>query len=252
MSTILKLKKLTKSFGGLNVINDVTASFLENKITSLIGPNGAGKTTLFHTITGSIPLDGGRIFLGNKEITGMKSHNIAQEGIGRLFQDVRVFRKLSVENNILSAIHGKDDENLYKTFFGKKPAKEYLCRCEEMLEYVGLVDNIKKNADELSYGQQKLLAIGRLLAGNFKILLLDEPTAGISPSMINNILGLLEKIVNNSGKTIILIEHNMDVVREISDWVYFMDEGKIKYSGRPSDILGEKGVREIYLGFDNE
>ncbi len=248
----LKLKKVSKSFGGFFAVNDVTLQFLPKRITGLVGPNGAGKTTLFNIILGELKPDNGTILYKGSDITKHSTYKIARMGIGRMFQDVRIFPKLSALDNIIVALQNPVEENIFYPFY--KPKQSYKFREEnekkamEWLNFVGLEKDAMTLADDLSYGQQKLVAIARLLAGEFDTLLLDEPTAGLAPKMVSRILKLLRKLVDEMGKTIVLVEHNMKVIMDVTDWVYFMNEGRISFSGRPDHVLGAKEVREAYLG----
>ncbi len=250
----LKIKKVSKSVNGLRIVDGVTASFLPGRITALIGPNGAGKTTLFHLITGELFPDSGKVLYRGETITCLSPYRVARKGVGRLFQDVRVFENLSVYENVASACYKHKTETPWFPFF--RPGRlrtidqQISEKVEYWLDYVGLAANKDDSGSDLSYGQQKLVAIARLLAGGFSLMLLDEPTSGLNSVMIRKVLSLLEKIVEeDKEKTIVLVEHDMSVVREIADWVYFMNEGKIAFFGRTDHVLGDKEVREIYLGF---
>ncbi|MCD6407871.1 ABC transporter ATP-binding protein [bacterium] len=247
---ILVLKGVSKSFGGIKAVDRVEMGFTKGKITALIGPNGAGKTTIFNLINGFLKPDEGEIYFKNENITGLPPWEIAKRGIGRLFQDIRVFKKMSVlENVILGAKNiGENPANIAlkrKTIY--KSEKEEREKAEEWLKFVGLVEKKNLFAEELSYGQQKLLAIARLLIVNYELLLLDEPTAGIHPEMIKNLMNLIKRIVE-TGRTVIFIEHKMNVVVELAEWVYFLDEGKTVGFGRPDEILGNREIRMAYLG----
>lgn len=249
----LKIKKVSKHINGLKLIDNVTASFLPGRITALIGPNGAGKTTLFNLFTGELKADSGEIVFRGENITARPPYKIARKGIGRLFQDVRVFDNLSVFDNVASACYDYQSETPWFPFLKANKMRALNNKISEKvafyLDFVGLSDMKESPAHSLSYGQQKLLAIARLLAGGYSLLLLDEPTAGLNPVMIKKVLGLLERIVNEKkNKTIILVEHDMSVVTEVADWVYFMNEGRIAFFGRTDHVLGDKEVREIYLG----
>ncbi len=249
----LKVKAISKSSNNVEIVSEVTATFLPGCITALIGPNGAGKTTLFHLITGELQPDHGDIFYKDEKITGLPPYRIARKGIGRLFQDVRIFDNMTVLENVLAACLTPEQESPFFSFF--HPAKWHACRKHNLdkalywLNFVGLQDKRDQSASSLSFGQQKLLAIARLLAGEFNVLLLDEPTAGLNPVMIKKVLDILERIIaEDREKTVVLVEHNMKVVTEMAYWVYFMNEGRIAFFGRTDHVLGDKEVREIYLG----
>jgi len=244
----LKLKKVGKCFKGFWAVRDVTARFLPRKITGLIGPNGAGKTTIFHLITGELIPDKGEIFYGEKSIKGLHPWQVARLGIGRMFQDIRIFKNLSVLENVIISLQTPQEETPFYAFFhtkNKKKKEEAL----KWLEFVGLKDEWRKKSEELSYGQQKLLALARLLAGNFDVLLLDEPIAGVNPFIAKKILDMLRELVEKYAKTIVIIEHNMNVIIEITDWVYFLNEGRVQFFGKPEHVLGAKEVKKVYLGF---
>lgn len=248
----LKLYNVGKKFGDFWAVKDVTLGILPSKITGFFGPNGAGKTTLFHLVTGELKPDKGKILLEDEEITGLPSWKIAQKGVGKLFQDVRVFRSLTVLENVIIALQERESESPFwawsHPFSINKIRRKYEEEALYWLELVGLVDEKNRYAEELSFGQQKLLSFARLMAGGFDVLFLDEPTAGVHPSMIKKIEELLRRMVEKERKTIAVIEHNLSVILDIADWVYFMNEGKIAFFGRPDHVLGAKEVRELYIG----
>ncbi|MEO0128708.1 MAG: ABC transporter ATP-binding protein [candidate division WOR-3 bacterium] len=252
----MKLENLSKKFNGLFAVYNVNATFHSGKITALIGPNGAGKTTLFNIISGFLKPDSGNVIIEDKgeikNVTNLSPFKIAQLGVGRLFQDVRVFKRLTVMENILAAMKNQKGENpliaLFSPGIVKKQEIENQKKAMELLKIVGLGDKIGKYAEDLSWGEQKLLAIARLLAGENNILLLDEPAHGINPLLFDSILQLIKNISNQNDKIIIIIEHNIGVVKKIADYIYFMDEGKIIAEGRPQDVLNNYKVKEIYIG----
>jgi ABC-type branched-subunit amino acid transport system ATPase component len=250
----IRLEKVGKKFGDLWAVKDVTISILPNKITALVGPNGAGKTTLFHIIAGELKPDEGKIYLEDGEkkedITGLPPWKIAGKGIGRLFQEVRIFKKLTVLENVCVALQEKKEESPFRIILNPLLLKKKKYHIEEAmgwLEFVGLEKEKDKYADELSFGQQKLLSIARLMAGGFNVLLLDEPTAGLHPEMVRKIEELLRKMVEEK-KTLSIIEHNLTTILKIADWVYFMNEGKVAFFGKPDHVLGEREVKETYIG----
>jgi len=250
-SCVLELKDVTKSFGGLVAVGSASLAFSKGKITGLIGPNGAGKTTVFNLITGFLKPDSGIICFNGYTINGRPPWQIAQLGIGRLFQDVRVFDKLTALENVLLAKKEQPGENPLVSLLRRKSAldaeEKNMDEAKKWLKFVELEEKEDSLAENLSYGQQKLLAIARLLAGGFEVLLLDEPTAGINPQMVKSVLDVIRRLAQE-GKTVVVIEHNMSVIMEISDWVYFMDEGKVVTFGLPKEILGDPEVRKAYLG----
>lgn len=244
-------RDLSKSFDGVQAVKDVSAAFEAGKITALIGPNGAGKTTFFHLMGGSLAPDGGEVLLRGKRISSLRPWSIARMGIGRLFQDVRVFGRLTVLENVLVGFQNQAGESFWRAVL-IRPAilrmeRELAVEARRLLAFVGLAGLENSPAQTLSYGQQKLLALARLLAQGAEVLLLDEPTAGVSPAMVKPLLTLLRELARQ-GKTILVIEHNMSVVIDVADWVYFMDEGQIVAFGLPREVLGDRWVREAYLG----
>lgn len=248
MVDILRLENISNSFDGLKVIDNLNMNVKAGKISAIIGPNGAGKTTLFNLICGYLYPDNGSIIYKDKDISMLPPWERASIGIGRLFQDIRVFKKLTLLENLLVTFNDSSDSPL-KAMFGRrdKKEKEKIESSLKWLDFVGLID-IKENlAENLSWGQQKLLSLARLLCGNFDLLLIDEPVSGVSPSMADSILGKIKEL-RSLNKTIIIVEHDMDAVKEISDYVYFMDSGKFAASGSPQEIFGNQKVIGSYLG----
>lgn len=249
--TILELDNVTKSFDGVCAVNDVSLGFESGKITCLIGPNGAGKTTLFNLITGFLRPQNGTIRYRGQDITNLSPWRIAAMGIGRLFQDVHIFRRLSAIDNVLTAFKDQAAENAllavltpWRTIKAERALHE---QGQALLAAVGLTGMGHTLAEDLSYGQQKLLSLARLLALNADVLLLDEPTAGVSPTRVKELLDLIRQLAA-SGKTIVVIEHNMNVVFELADWVFFLDQGQVALFGKATDVLGDPDVRATYLG----
>lgn len=249
--TALELKELTKSFGGVRAVKRVSIGFQKAKITGLVGPNGAGKTTLFNLISGLLTPESGSILYLNRDLVGSHPWQIAQMGIGRLFQDVRVFNRMTLLDNVLSAFKHQPGENpllsLLLPWKVKAHEDRLRARALELLSFVELADKAHSIAEELSYGQQKLLSIARLLAADADLLLLDEPTAGVNPRVINSLLQLIRRLAHE-GKTIIVIEHNMNVVTQICDWVFFMEDGQVVSFGLPHEVLSDPEVRSAYIG----
>ena len=224
-------------------------SVVKGGVSAIIGPNGAGKTTLFNIICGFLHPDQGQIFYKGTEITALNPWKRAAQGIGRLFQDIRVFRKLSLVENLLVTF--KDgSENQLKAVFGlrNRSEKEYNAEAMRWLEFVGLAELRNESAEHLSWGQQKLLSLARLLCGNFELLLIDEPVSGVNPKMAETIL---EKIcgLTDYGKTVMVVEHDMEAVGKIAQFVYYMDSGNITASGTADSVLNNHDVVGNYLGF---
>lgn len=251
MAIILKIEQLSKSFDGILAVGNVNISVEKGTITSIIGPNGAGKTTLFNLINGFVRQDSGKIIFKDNSIDNLSSSDRALLGIGRLWQDIRLFENMSVLDNLLVAPKHQQGESLWKNFLLTKvinsSEKNYYEQACKILEFVNLQDKINNFAQDLSYGQQKLLAIARLLMNESELLLLDEPLAGVNPKMIEKILDVIRNIAS-TGRTVLMIEHNVHKAKSISDKVLVMDEGKIEISGTPAEVFLNSQLREVYLG----
>ena len=252
MPSGLLLINIGKRFGDTWVLRNIRASVPVGKITAFIGPNGAGKTTLFHVIAGAMRPDEGQITYKGQDITGMPAHAIPRLGIGRSFQDIRLFGGLNVLENVRIGLLELAERNFWrawmKTVKGRAPLTAYRETAERWLEYVGLQDCRYRLARELSFGQQKLLSLARLFAKDFDFLLLDEPTAGLSFQMVERVSGLIRQVVEERGITVALVEHNMNVVKNLAYWIHFMHEGRVAFSGECDHVLGNRNVRELYMG----
>lgn len=248
---MLKIENVSKSFGALIAVNDVSFNLGDTGIAGLIGPNGSGKTTLFHLITGFYKLDTGNIHFLGQRINGLPPHIISRKGIVRTFQQTRVLPFLSSLDNLIAAAPNQLGENLLPLFF--QPSKVALqetqnCeKAESILETLGLLKLKDSPAGDLSYGQQKLLEIGRVLMADPKLIILDEPTAGINPTLIRHLVTILKNLRDQSIK-IFLIEHNMPLVTELCDKIFVMDSGSLIFSGTPAEVQNNSRVIEAYLG----
>lgn len=248
---MLELKNLDKSFGGVKAVNGLSLEFRPGKVTALIGPNGAGKTTVFNLIGGFLRPDAGSIFYRGKRINSLSPWRVALYGIGRLFQDVRVFNRLTVIDNVLAGFKDQAGERIIFSVLGRRRVRNeervLTGRALDLLDLVGMADKACELAGALSYGQQKLLVIARLLAADASTLLLDEPAAGVSPAAASKLLGILKGLAAE-GKTLVVIEHDMSVVSELADLVIFIDRGSLAFSGTPSQVLANSQVKEAYIG----
>lgn len=239
---ILDISNLSISFDNNRILNNFKYAFKENTIYALMGANGSGKTTLFNIINGFIKSDAGVILLKNSDITSSKPHEIANYGISRTFQDMRLIPSLTVYENILLAIKHKDSEKLYNSFLPLTHSI-YKDKIEKILTTTHLEDVKHSKAEYISYGQQKLLNLAVAMANDFDVLLLDEPIAGIQPEYRKEILTLIK----NFHKTVIVIEHNPDFINELTDNVLFLDDGNIIATGTYEQIASNKRVQEAYL-----
>jgi len=242
--SILEIKNLYKHFDGIKAVDHLSLSFETGKITGLIGPNGSGKSTLINLLTGVIPFDSGMILISETtKLLKIEPFDIASYGITRTFQDVRLFEQMSVIDNILVVL---TERSVWSSVF--ETHREYhLEKTKEALDKVGLWEKRDELAINLSYGQRKLLEIARALSMNADIYFFDEPFAGLFPEMIKVVTTVLKEL-KDKGKTVILVEHNMELIRELSDHCIVMDSGKLLAEGKPHEVLSQRDVIEAYLG----
>ena len=243
--SILEVKNVSKSFGGVKANVDVSLNVEQGSIVGLIGPNGSGKTTLFNSIVGTHPIDTGSIIFNNKEVSELPVPVVAKLGLLRTFQQTRIYGKLNcVENMLIS--HKGSDEGITKIF--SKIPTELTEKAETLLNFVGLYQKRKLRAGDLSFGQQKLLELAMALMNEPKMLLLDEPTAGINPTLINGIIDRLIKVNKDYGITLLVIEHNMKVIMSLAQRIFCLAHGKLLAEGSPNQIKNDKRVVDAYLG----
>lgn len=248
---LLEARNLTKHFGGLAAVQDVSFELQEGQIFTLIGPNGAGKTTTFNMIAGTIPATDGSVMYNGAELLGKKAEDIAFLGITRTYQITAVFFGLTVFENIITACHSIQKSNMLDALLiskrYKREEQEIRDRAKEVLEFVGLSEHANDLANSLPYGKQRLLEIAIALACKPRLVLLDEPAAGLNPEETRMLMKLIQKI-RGSGITVLLIEHNMRLVMDISDRILVLDHGEILAEGEPEEISRNPKVIEAYLG----
>ena len=249
---LLEAKALTRRFGGLVAVNNVSFSVNEGEIFGLIGPNGAGKTTLFNLVTGLIyPSDGQMLYRGNK-ISNLRPHQIAKKGIARTFQNIRLFADLSALENVMIAQHIHTKSGLFAGVLGLPPApreeQKTRSRAFELLELVGLSDRADEKATNFPYGDQRRLEIARALALEPQILLLDEPAAGMNPSEKQQLSDFIRQIRDRFNLTILLIEHHVPLVMGLCDRIAVLNFGQLIAIGNPAEVKSDRAVIEAYLG----
>lgn len=254
--TLLKTDNITMRFGGLTAVKDLNLEINEGEIVALIGPNGAGKTTAFNMITGVYKPTEGRVNFGGADITGLKPHIITKHGMARTFQNIRLFKELSVLDNVLIANHLHLKANYLEAIFHlprySRQKKAFLERSEFLLERLGLLQFKMEKASSLPYGLQRRLEIARALATDPKLLLLDEPAAGMNPKETDDLTHFIKEIRDEFKLTIFLIEHHMSVVMGISDRIYVLDHGVTIAMGNPQSIQNNQKVIEAYLGVSED
>jgi branched-chain amino acid transport system ATP-binding protein len=245
MSELIEVSGVTKAFGGIVANDDVSISVPEGHITGLIGPNGSGKTTLFNSIVGYHPIDSGSIKFDGEEITKKLVPQIARLGLLRTFQQTRIYGKMDcVANMLVSTPHRNES---LRSMFRRVPA-ETTEKAEQLLEFVGLYQKRRLVSGELSFGQQKLLEFAMALMNEPRVLLLDEPTAGINPTLINGLIDRLKRAASELGITLFVIEHNMPVIMGLAEHIYCLANGKVLAHGTPAEIQNDERVLEAYLG----
>ena len=248
---MIKAENVTVRFGGVIAVNNVSIHVRKGKITGLIGPNGAGKTTLFNAINGVQKIPEGHIYFDGKEITNGRGYKLCEAGISRTYQSINLFLGMSVLDNVLIGQHCRIPYGFVRSLFHtpkmrreEKAAKE---ECMKLLELVGMAHKRDYQAGALPYGEQRLIEIARALATKPKVLLLDEPAAGMNATekvTLNNII----RSISDMGITVLIIEHDMAVIMEISDYVYVMDDGFLIAEGTPSQVQNNPDVIAAYLG----
>jgi ABC-type branched-subunit amino acid transport system ATPase component len=257
---ILQTHNLSKHFGGVYAVDNLSMGFEQGKITGVVGPNGSGKSTLTNLLTGIHKIDAGKVEIDGVRLNKIIPHHNPIYQITRTFQEVKLFEQITVQDNLLVTL---TERNIFGALFSRHTKLDEI-RTKELLEKVGLWEKRHQLAINLSYGQRKLLEIARVLAMDaflssprplggegkgegVKVVFLDEPFAGLFKEMIKIVVNIIKEM-QEQGKTIVLIEHNMELIRELCDYLYVMDEGKLLAQGKPEKVLAEKKVIEAYLG----
>lgn len=248
---ILQVVDLKKSFGGLKAVNGATFTLERGKVTALIGPNGAGKTTIFNMITGTIRADAGRVFLRGDDVTGKPAHYLARKGLARSFQDVRVCQRLTALENVAMGVQNQPGERVsnlllrpFATRAGERRVRQKALDC---LALLGIADRTHIRVSDLSYGDQKLVAIARLLATDCDVLLLDEPTSGVDPASVEKVISGIGRL-RDLGHTVCLVEHSVHFVQRLADRAVFLDQGIVIAHGTVDELMNRRELADLYFG----
>ena len=243
---VIEVEGVSKSYGGVIANKSVSMKVPDGKITGLIGPNGSGKTTQFNSIVGYHPIDEGSIKFKGKEISDLRVPQIARLGLLRTFQQTRIYGNMNcIDNMLISVPHRKMG---FADMFGEREAKETMEEVERLLDFVGLYEKRKLRSGDLSFGQQKLLEFAMALMNKPEVLLLDEPTAGINPTLINGLIDRLRRANEEFGITLFVIEHNMRVIMNMAESIYCLAHGEMLAHGSPDEIQNDQRVIDAYLG----
>jgi branched-chain amino acid transport system permease protein len=248
---ILTVEDVRKSFGGIHAVDGLSFELKEGYVTGLIGPNGAGKTTVFNLLTGAITPDAGRVELRGEDITGWPIDRVARNGMVRSFQDVRIFPNLTVRDNVRMAVPNQRGESLRDLLIFPwaviRDQRRAISAAREKLSFVGLADKEDQLAGSLPFGEQKLLALARILAAEADVFLLDEPASGIDAEWVDRMVEIIRRLCAQ-GITVCIVEHNLHVVERVADHIYFMDGGKIVAEGAMEELVKEEHLVEAYFG----
>lgn len=252
---VLKINHISKNFGGISALTDVSFSINEGEIYGLIGPNGAGKTTMFNLITNIFSPSSGEIIFNEDNITGIKPHKITEKGICRTYQNIRLFTQMSALENVMVGGHCRSESgvmrSVFRTKYQRSEEKNLKQNAEKLLELVGLIKYKDVLAENLAYGQQRRLEIARALASNPSLLLLDEPAAGMNEKETDSLFDLIKQ-VQARGITVLIIEHDMPLVMKLCDRITVLNFGKKLAEGTPLEIQNNEAVIEAYLGKEEE
>lgn len=249
---LLTLDHISKTFGGLNAVSDFSMDIEQGQICALIGPNGAGKTTVFNMITGVYQLSGGSISFDGQNLKGVAPHDIVKLGIARTYQNIRLFKKATALENVMTGFHCRTKANMFSIVFQRKKTLEEDARIrtesERILDYLGMLDKKNEMAGSLPYGHQRLLEIARALATQPKLLLLDEPAAGMNSDEKKELIAIIQKIRKDFDLTVLLVEHDMELVMNISEFITVLNYGAKIAQGSPGEVQKNQLVIEAYLG----
>ena len=249
---ILQVSGLSMRFGGLLAVNGVALTVKEKQVVALIGPNGAGKTTVFNCLTGFYKPSGGTILLDGQPIQGLAGHQIARKGVVRTFQNVRLFKRMTALENLLVAQHRRTSASvlggLFNTRGYRRSEQEAMERALQWLDFMGLREFANREAGNLAYGHQRRLEIARCMITDPKVLMLDEPAAGLNPQEKKDLQGLIDRLRNEFGVAVLLIEHDMGLVMGVSERILVMEHGKPIAEGTPDEIRNNERVIKAYLG----
>lgn len=253
---ILSCKDVSINFGGVKAVQNVTLDVEKGSITSIIGPNGAGKTTFFNIVSGVYKPTSGKVLFDGDDITNLKQHEVSHLGMARTFQNIRLFAQLDNVRNVQSALDARANYNIFDAVLGlpkkRREDKKNFDIAMECLELVGLKEFAYARPGSLPYGMQRKLELARALASNPKLLLLDEPAAGLNPVEVEEFIELLRRIKEKRDLTILLIEHRLKVVTTLSDKVFVLNFGELLTEGTPEEVQGNPKVIEAYMGEDEE
>ncbi len=248
---IVQVRGLAKSFGGLKAVSGATFALEQGQVTALIGPNGAGKTTIFNMICGTISADEGQVFLRGEDVTGKPAHHLVHKGLARSFQDVRVCERLTALDNVAMGVQDQPGEHIgrlvFRPFASRAAEVRVRQKALDCLALLGIAERAHIRVSELSYGDQKLVAIARLLATDCDVLLLDEPTSGVDPASVEKVIEGIARL-RDLGHTVCLVEHSVHFVQRLADRAVFLDQGAVIAEGTVAELMDRRELADLYFG----